>query len=532
MVKIGLNNNLIKSFFLFLYFTFCILHSFSVSAFLDDDMGLDLYKNIDKWIYELEMKNYEYEMTNWWKITIKQKLDSAIWWTDCFSENITLEDLDKIVNNWDLVTLSKIITDECKSDNWKSISNNSIAHYWKIIWEVYDKTKKQAEEKTDTIMKVSRIWLYSDWDINNSPFDLIKDLEDINTVIFASENKYEGVEKNDNWNPLNNLMNWLWTDWKTSFLPYAPLKPISLTWWTIVPIVTPWDPENNWWEYVCADDKNDSWLDDEVLDGLIWWTWSTNTWTTNTWSNNTWNFSLSWNLLPLESNYKKVNDNSLWKCDTFFCIVIEFSTYNHKLLGWWQNISIESILKKSNDHIHKFTNTSMLQKKMSINDWELSLKNLNLQSIFNLNFIIYWKSPPILNIDKKDKQEDTIDKNSPLAWENQAYEYYKNAWLDYKQANSLQNLKRKIEELKCTQDSWELTNVEAEEKCNQYRRKIQNSSENNLKVTKAINELVKKWDLTSFYDMFVELKIFTKAFENYINWVRTQVIKMDKKPAW
>gem|GEM_PF-6572577 len=64
---------------------------------------------------------------------------------------------------------------------------------------------------------------------------------------------------------------------------------------------------------------------------------------------------------------------------------------------------------------------------MSVNDWELSLKNLNLQNIFNLNFIIYKKSPPILNVDKKDKQEETIDKNSPLTWENQAIEYYKNS---------------------------------------------------------------------------------------------------------
>lgn len=513
--------------YLFLHILFVIYYlSFvwKTSAFLDDDMWLDLYKNIDKWIYELELKNYEFEMTNWGKTTIDEKINK-ISWDYCIESWISLEQVEKIAN-WDLVELSNVIKKECKA-NWKDLDNWTISYYQRTIREIYNKTKIQATDKTDTIYKVSRIWLYSDWDINNSPFDLIKDMEDINTVIFASENKYEWVEEYGNWNPLDNMMSWLRTDWKNSFLPYAPIVLTPYTWWVILPVLPP--PNDNWWvTYVCPDDRNDSGLDDDVIDDIIWWwTWSTNTWSI-TWS---WKYTSSWNLVPLESNYSKVNDNSFWNCDSFFCIVIEFSTYNHKLLGWWQNISIESILKKSNDHIHKFTNTSMLQKKMSINNWELSLKNLNLQSIFTMNFIIYKKSPPILNVDKKEKQEETIDKNSPLAWENQAIEYYKNSWLDYKMANSVQNLKKVIEELKCTQDSGELTNTEAEAKCNQYRKQLKRTEEHNLKVTKAINELVKKWDLTTFHDMFVELQVFTKAFEDYINWVRTQIIKMDKKPV-
>nr|MDD3719929.1 hypothetical protein [Candidatus Gracilibacteria bacterium] len=516
------------SFFYFLFFVFYFSFVSKTNAFLDSDLGLDLYKNIDKGIYDLELKNYEFEMTNGGNSTISERINN-IAGNNCIGD-ISIDQVEKIANG-DLVELNKVIKKECKTSDG-NLTNSLITGTEKVITEVYNETKKQAEEKAKTTYNVSRIGLYSDGDVNNSPFDLIKDMEDINTVIFASENKYVGVESYDNGNPLSNLMNGLGTNGKTSYLPYAPTKLIPYTGGTITPIISANAITGTGvgvGQYVCADTINDSGLDSNVVSGLIGGL--TGSGTSSSGNLNLFNQSNTGFLTPLLSNYSKVNDNSIWKCDSFFCIVIDFVMYNHKLLGGGQNISIESILAKSNDHIHKFTNTSMLQKKMSINDWELSLKNLNLPSIFNLNFIIYKKSPPILNVDKKEKQEDTIDKNSPLWRENLAYEYYKNSGLDYKNANSMQNLKKVIEELKCTQDSGNLTVAEAEAKCNQYKTMIQKQEENNIKIENISNELVKKGDLNAFYDMFVELQIFTKAFENYVNGTRTQVIKMDKKPT-
>lgn len=537
----------IKKSLLFSYILFSIYgfsHSVWVEAILDSDLWLDLYKNIDSWLYDLEISNYQYWMTEWWKVSVAQKINNAIWlgWMDCIKDDITFDDVDKIANNWDLVILSNAFKDECKDDKWNwtvRFSNKALADYLALIKDVHSKVKTQSEEKAKAIYDISRIWLYSDWDISNSPFDLIKDMEDIDAIIFDSYNKYEWVEQYPNWNPLTNLLSWLLADWKTSYLPNLPKVLVYYTGWTITPVSPIYFSKTvSSSQLICSDTFNKSWLDDNVVNKLLWK--KTNSWTfisANLWNIqsfnwlNTWNFSSSWNLLPLTAIYSKVNDNAMWNCDSFFCLAIDFVKANYKWLIWTKNISIEWILAKSNEHVHKFANTSSLQKKMSINNWELSLKNLNFQKIFNLNFVITSKSPPILNLDRKEDWKDLIDKNSPLWWENLTKDYYKNSWLDYSRANSIQDIKKVIEELKCTNDWWELSISEVWDKCNQYRDYIQKQEQNNQKITKLTKEVVNMWDLNTFYDMFAELKIFTKAFSNYVNWIRTQAVKMDKKPA-
>ena len=55
-------------------------------------------------------------------------------------------------------------------------------------------SENKAKEKAKKINTISRIWIYSDGNIENSPFDLIKDLQDIDQIIFSSKINYEWEE--------------------------------------------------------------------------------------------------------------------------------------------------------------------------------------------------------------------------------------------------------------------------------------------------------------------------------------------------
>lgn len=54
--------------------------------------------------------------------------------------------------------------------------------------------KQDAAQKSKDIYEIARIGLYSDGVLENSPFDIIVDLQDIDTVIFGEEIEYEGEQ--------------------------------------------------------------------------------------------------------------------------------------------------------------------------------------------------------------------------------------------------------------------------------------------------------------------------------------------------
>jgi len=77
--------------------------------------------------------------------------------------------------------------------------------------------------------------------------------------------------------------------------------------------------------------------------------------------------------------------------------------------------SIQSIVEKSNEHLKKFVNTSLIQSKMTTNNFELPLRDLKLSEIFSFGMVITKKTPPILNLEKN--EEKSADEN-PLSAKN------------------------------------------------------------------------------------------------------------------
>lgn len=465
-----------------------ILPKFSFGDFLSDPTWLDLYKKIDSWVYDLELKYLDKELRwwdMWWNIVddLNKRAKNA-WLNDtCFKWNLSVKDIKDIYNDNNSAEILSNVLKDCFDPEEASIWTTTFNNYLNIVNESYEENSKKAQTKVDNIYKIWRIWMYSDWVEENSPFDLQIDLQEINSIIFEEQIKYNWVNSTNLWRDVNNLLSWKNLNSKTNL------------------VIEDW---NNW---VC--NLNDSWLSLDSLNNVFWNINSPE----ETQNKKTW--------------YQKVNDNAFWPCNNFFCIAINFVTYNHNLLGWWTNLSIEWLLKRSNTHFKKFASTSLIQAKMTTNHFELWLKDLQLPEIFHVWVQVSYKPVPLMNVDKKNKNKDEDDFKA----KNLLDRYYRNFWLDYDRANDLHIFAQKENELKSILDSQELTIVDASEKKWDFQSYIETTKKENDYVSNTVvNKKVLEEDMNDFYNQFIELESFTNAFLDYAIWVKWVVWKMNQIP--
>jgi len=521
--------------------------------------SLDLYKNIDQWIDSLQDKMTTFELEWWqeqkWILVEINKLAVINESIACLDESkeISVEEFKKIVNEENISELMKYINDECAIkyfvDLWLGYDdlkdgNYKIATLIKYI-ELFKLYKANAEAKseikTEQIYKISQVWLYADWNIENSWFDLITDIEEIDKIIFADVIDYEweqidSVDEvlNDFFEPLNNKINELTepsplidneNPEDNTPIDYIPTNKVN-DWENII------NTDNS---YVCPNDLNNSWLSNQALNWLlnniennINWNWELNTNQNNnivlSWSNNI-NNTDDWLYQNPNWAYEKVTDNSEWPCETFFCITIDFTTYEHSLFWWWENITIEYLLNRSNKHLSKAAATSLIPAKMWTNEFELWLKDLNLPDVFHLSFQISTKPIPILNIEKQWKEDET-----ELSAKSLLEEYYKINWLDYKKRNNLDALE------KLEQDKQNINNASWLSIDELLKKQKENDSivrERQKKadiIRKTIDSKVSYWVMSTFEEQFTELDKFTLSINDYILNLNSLIKQLRKIP--
>lgn len=520
---------------------FCLFNFSSITkAFLGEDLWLNLYKNINNWINELEFKQYEYEL-KWQQGSIKDNFNSILktyWYSECIKNEPSIDEINKI-SNWNIEILYNNISPDCLDDD-KNISNTQINNLQKIIKNVNELTIKKAIKKSENINNISKIWIYADWISENAPFDLIKDLQDIDYYIFTEEIPYfwETFQNNDElidsvlW--INSNNNSIFQNWEISNLNKANYN------WNQINnnqnILNNWNNNSNANNNLnndvdCIDEiKNSelSWLDINEVKNLLWNNSNTNNFNSNTWnlnnSNNTNNLnSNTWIINNNSWNYKKINDNSVYPCSSFFCISIEFLTYQHNLLWWWNNVSIEYLVNRSNKHLKKFAATSLIQAEMTSNNWELWLKDLNLADIFHVWFIITKKPVPILDLVKEEKED-----NTEFSKENLLEEYYKNFWLEYKRRNDINNFNWRYDELKIVLDLAELSNSNITQKTSELNEVNKQKLNKNDIVNKALFKKIWNEQLSDFENRFIELSNFTTSIYNYVENIEKAIKFMNK----
>ena len=474
--------------------------------------------------------------------------------------------LKEINNTWDIKKFVAFVNDKCLlkyakksfySKYWKNSSEKVknakwLTSKWKeIYWEEllilymwllksYEKDKTLiAEAKTDQIYKISHIWIYSDWDEQNSWFDLISDIEKIDKIIFADvvDYNWKPIESLDDsinsiLKPLNKKIDKLTSKdfWKNdnSNNQNEPTKIIPETNWNSL------DIQNTVNNYTCpVSDINNNWLSNSELSWLLnniknsWinnWVNNIDNTNKNQWISNKWLNPKSSNVDSLW-NYQKVTDNAEWPCETFFCIKIDMTTYEHSLFWWWENITIEYLLNRSNKHLSKFAATSLIPAKMWTNEFELWLKDLNLPDVFHLSFQISTKPIPILQIESKSKKDET-----EFSAKNMLESHYKANWLNYKRRNDL-DLLIKLENEKQTINNSDGLSVEnsfiKQQENNEIVKKRQKKS---AALMKAVENKVSIWILSTFQEQFTELDKFTSWIQNYTDTLLMLVRKLKEIP--
>lgn len=510
----------------FLYFVF----TNNTNAFLSTDTWLNLYKNIDKWLYDLEIKVFQKEL-RWWDDS-KEVYENLNRFTmefyniaPCFNENVAIKSNNQYIEINDVYNF---IDDACKDNKW-NIAVSNIATYQTAINDFIKYSQRVSKQKTKNIYQISRIWLYSDWTTDNSPFDIIVDLQEIDKIIFWEELNYDwedqgfldNFKKNPNYKP-SSLSNYD-TDYPSSDYPtnnfywndYTKLFNLSTD--------------------ICADE---SWLSNEQLQSLT----NTSVWWENNTDNNAidkeideikfmWtNFEWTW--------YSKVNDNSVWPCNDFFCIKVNFSTYNHSVLWYWETKSIQWVLEKSNEHLKKWANTSLQQAKMTTNNFEISLRDIDFAEMFHLWVVVQTKSPPLLDlenaIESDNIPENDKDTKTGLSHKlaERLREYYKNLGLDYDRANDLNIYLKKDEELKNIINSAELNPQFLLSKEEELKKIAEIKAKQNEYINDSVDKKIHKDILKEFYIEFVELERFTWAIKDYTDTLYWLIKKLREIPIF
>jgi len=534
------------------YIVFLIIWILSIfgttNAFFWSASSLDLYKNIDTWINELDDKLFEFEINGWikWTSILEEINELAIndKYIECLdvSKNLSIEEFKEIIQKEDLGKLWTYLNSTCSKDdtNWMKI----LVDYLLYFKEYEDKINTKTETKSKQIYQISNIWLYSDWKIENSWFDLISDIEEIDKIIFADVVDYEWWDNVD----LGESIYWFiesigeWTrellNWSTDSID---LNNDSNKEENDDTINTSENSDESTIEtnntYLCSDDIQTSWLSKDNLSFILnnidtnlnnWiivndsvnsniWNWDTDN-LEEEWSNN-WNTDIWW-------GYQSITDLSEWPCNEFFCIDIEYITYDHNLFWWWENITIEYLLNRSNEHLGKFASTSLIPASMSQNNFQLWLEWLNLPDIFHIWFQISTKPVPILDLAAEDKKDEW-----EFALKNMLESFYKSKWLDYKRRNDLTMLNNLEQDKQSVLNAKELTVRNAflnqQEYYNDY---LINKEEKAKLFNKIIEKKVSYWVLETFEKQYTELDKFTLGINNYVQNIHSIILKLNAKP--
>lgn len=566
--------------------TSMILISPNISfGFLSDSLDLDMYKKIDKWIYDLELKYYDREL-RWWDMNQeisdnlnKTALINNLDW-DCFKEWLTLKDVntmtqiqEKIDLNWtipkddsqiqkivDYIKIECIWDPECEEwkDCWYSIWK--LKDFLAIASQTHQNSIEVWNQKLNDTFKIRRVWLYSDWIKENSSFDLMVDIQDINDIIFEKQDKYSWENNSNIWKLMESILSWKWIEeainnslypennFFTSVIDATETNPVvwwekedkseenknylSSIWW------------NRWNTNKCLTDE--SWLDNNSINTLLkkinkdllinkiknWWNNSNDLWNNPeyTWWSKKWFKELWWNYESLKTDfwdYKKLNDNKKWPCNNFFCITTKFVIYNHKILWTTRDLSIEAILKRSNEHFKKFASTSLMQAKMATNNFEIWLRDINLPDMFHVWVQVTKKPVPLLWVDKQENDPDYDDFKS----ENMLVDYYDSMWLEYNRANDMENFIQATAETKTITDCEELSIEQCNNKISLKETKSYRDLEKWILIKEQrIDKKLLETDMKEFYDNFWEFETFTRQLMDYTFAVNAIVKEMVNIP--
>lgn len=517
------------------------MNFFHVSAFLWEDLWLELYKNIDEGLIQLEQKQYEYEMTGQGETTINEVVNPILAEEGVQCDIGSTTDIERLIWN-DVDNHVEFVISRCTDGSGEPVPTRLVETVSNQMRYVRDAYSQRAVNKSQRTYEIARVWIYHDGNIENSPFDLIFDLQEIDKIIFGEELEYNGV-------PYEKSADEELEDFLTEDKDYLyeedeeEDEEEEETWTGSVTgtgtvIDDPTDPTYDWdHRYICAPDTNPSWLDVsdvfDVLDDITGWTGGTYTPITHVWEYPDGDYETldlwggPYPATAPDGEYAWVSDS--WKCSEFFCIIIEFQKSSYGLAGW-ESMSIAKVLSKVAEHLEKPANASLTQRKMTTNNFELGSIIKNLPDMLRGFWIEVQSKPiPILELESDDDQD--VMEGDVFELENMIRAYYKNSWLDYDRRNDLDILGRSAEEIKILQTARGMPITYSEVRMQELENFSTQLVENNRIMSQAVDKEILTDSLWDFTKQFTELEKFVAAMKDFTEAIGWVVNELNKVPT-
>ena len=380
--------------YLLIIFFLSIIFSPPVSAlggFIGENPGLDFYTQIDESSASIHTQIINKHLAN------TPNLDNfakgcpgayALRWA-----RTTSTTLDEIAT-MNYSSFSKITNENGQN----SLSLDGFQALTACISGRYQWLKEQATDEQDSLESLSSIGLYSDGDTSNSDYDIVADIDKINTILFSTDLKYDGI-KNNSKNSFGDFLSG--KKILTIFEKKERAEKINTT--VNPPESTP--PKN---DTVSDETKNDTNISD-----ILWWSC----------------VDPSKNTSPiavadiLDENFQRELDQALGTsrsngntshlggytkpvgkdadtqakkapktskddffdtlpCNDVFCVKVAIKKWGNDIrLTGGKNYSIEGILDKHKNILYPIANSSLRSEKMTNNFWSLPFANMKLSSL-------------------------------------------------------------------------------------------------------------------------------------------------------
>ena len=519
---------------------------FQAHAIIGEDLWLDIYNKIDTWVKELRKTQYEYELSGQGEGSVFETVNQILKreWLECQVHSV--DDIERLIWNTSDNTVESILQ-SCASGRTE-VPIQFAERVQNALRDIRRVFIERADKKAEMTYRVARIWLYADGNSENSPFDLIRDLQEIDKIIFGEEIEYNGIspinnqsfqafidkawnesiedlftsddemsskddeeEENDNNDniPEEEI---IWEDWNIVIPEHGqvclPPNNSGLDDWIVENLRDTFNPIRTWWEYIPVINTflYPEWIRDD------WWEWG-------------WPFDKEWPWGDFSSS------KAPWDCspDDFFCIVIEFETSNYGLI-WGETRSIKKVLSKVAEHCEKPANASLTQRKQTTNNFEIASIIRDLPS--KLRWLgIEVSSKPIPILQETENDEDPSDEEIKEEVKNMLRERFKALWLDYERQNDIDISERSTIVQKIFQTSAWMPIAYPEQRLNEYRAYDRAFIETTRRTQADTSHITAQRQLWWFANHFNELERFTFSLADYIEQFTWVITTLERKPT-
>jgi hypothetical protein len=381
-----------------------------------ENPGIDFYSRIDDaWDAHINLlirnRLSKYRSFWWFWRNCRGKAD----WIDNehFDESIILG-----LKSWDYSWLLNL----AKKKNI-SIQTDTLIQIGQCLIESYDTIVTESINEDMAISVVGNAGIYADGDKDNSDYDLLSDIERINTILFSNPEKYTGVK-----NTTKLSKNALARGESSHIWLIDPIIPLSggnntasntgnsstentgSTNESSINLSELWlgstcSVENGVWKITNVENMMDDSFKEELASILLG----------ETTNNDIKNQGKSYiqGLPEKQATNPKLSQSAgddffhTMPCNEIFCIKVQINGGNMNLLGGGEDISIEGIVNRHIKILNPISWSDLSQQKMTNNSFQLPFLNIKFKSK-----IAWWRTyittrPQEVKTDKREVTTET-----------------------------------------------------------------------------------------------------------------------------